>query len=73
MELEDVGTWTRSEVSNIKLRMEVGYYGGLVCGISLTIEYEIDQTRYYYTTTIYEATEIYVKYKPDFYVKVNRQ
>ena len=73
MELEDVGTWTRSEVENIKLRMEVGYYGGLVCGISLTIEYEIDQTRYYYTTTIYEATEIYVKYKPDFYVKVKNQ
>lgn len=73
MELEDVGTWTRSEVSNIKLRMEVGYYGGLVCGISLTIEYEIDQIRYYYITTIYEETEIYVKYKPDFYVKVKNQ
>jgi len=73
MELEDVGTWTRSEVENIKLRMEVGYYGGLVCGISLTIEYEVDKIRYYYTTTVYEETEIYVKYKPDFYVKVNRQ
>lgn len=73
MELTDVGTWTRSEVSNIKLRMEVGYYGGLVCGISLTIEYELDEIRYYYTTTVYEAKEIYVKYKPDFYIKVARQ
>lgn len=73
MTLDDVGTWTRSEVSNIKLRMEVGYYGGLVCGISLTIEYEINQIRYYYTTTVYEEKTINVKYKPDFYVKVNRQ
>jgi hypothetical protein len=53
--------------------MEVGYYGGLVCGISLTIEYEINQIRYYYTTTVYEEKIINVKYKPDFYVKVNRQ
>lgn len=39
-------------------------------GISLTIAYELNQIRYYYTTTIYEATEIRVKYKPDFYAKV---
>ena len=51
--------------------MEVGYYGGLVCGITLTISYEIDKIRYYYTTTIYEATNISVKYKPDFFIKID--
>lgn len=44
----------------------------MIYGISLVIEYEINATRYYYTTTVYEAKEIYVKYGPDFYVKVNR-
>ena len=51
--------------------MEVGYYGGLVCGITLVISYEVDKTRYYYTTTIYEATNISVKYKPDFFIKID--
>lgn len=71
MELDDVGTWTRAEVEDIKLRMEVGYYGGLVCGITLIISYEVDKIRYYYTTTIYEATNISVKYKPDFFIKID--
>ena len=42
----------------------------MIYGISLVIEYEIAAMRYYYTTTVYEAKEIYVKYEPDFYVKV---
>ena len=71
--ISDCGTWTRSEVDNIKLRFTVGYYGGLLLGVSLTIEYELDQTRYYYTTTVYEEKTINVKYKPDFYVKVKNQ
>ncbi|MBP5471006.1 MAG: hypothetical protein J6Z11_17385 [Candidatus Riflebacteria bacterium] len=45
----------------------------MIYGISLVIEYELNQTRYYYTTTVYEEKTINVKYKPDFYVKVKSQ
>ena len=45
----------------------------MIYGISLVIEYELDSIRYYYTVPVYEAKEIYVKYKPDFYIKVARQ
>ena len=73
LEMTNCGTWIRSDLNNIKLRCTVAYYGGGVGGISLTIEYEINAIRYYYTTTVYEAKTISVKYKPDFYVKVNNQ
>ena len=63
----------RADLDNIKLRCTVAYYGGAVGGISLTIEYEINATRYYYIVSVYEAKTISVKYKPDFYVKVNNQ
>lgn len=36
------GSWTRSELSNLILRMSVGYYGGLIAGATLTIEYETE-------------------------------
>ena len=67
------GTWTRSELNNLTFVVTVGYYGGMIYGISLVIEYEVDAWRYYYTVPVYEAKEIFVKYKPDFYVKVNNQ
>lgn len=73
LEMSDCGTWTRSDLNNIKLRCTVAYYGGGVGGISLTIEYEVSSIRYYYVVPVYEAKDIVVKYKPDFYVKVNNQ
>jgi len=52
--LEDIGTWTRAELQNAKLRHTVGYYGGLVCGITWEVVYEIPSTGnlYYWTYTI---------------------
>ena len=34
------GSWTRSEVDDMRLRFEIGYYGGLVNGATVEIEYE---------------------------------
>lgn len=45
----------------------------MVYGISLVVAYELNQTRYYYTATVYEAKIIYVKYAPDFYIKTSGQ
>lgn len=36
----DTGTWTRSELDDLRLRFEIGYYGGLVNGATVTITYE---------------------------------
>lgn len=36
------GTWTRAELQSAKLRFTVGYYGGLVCGITWNVTYEVD-------------------------------
>lgn len=33
------GSWTRAEIDNLVLHTEYGYYGGLVAGATLTIEY----------------------------------
>lgn len=43
------GSWTRSEIDNLQLVMAVGYYGGLIVGATLTIEYETDKQ---YTASI---------------------
>lgn len=34
------GSWTRSELDDLTLRMSVGYYGGLIAGATLSISYE---------------------------------
>lgn len=34
------GTWTRAELDTLKLRLSVGYYGGLIAGATLSITYE---------------------------------
>lgn len=44
--ISDPGTWTWSELQNAKLRFTVGYYGGLVCGISWYVTYKIDGLTY---------------------------
>lgn len=56
--LEDIGTWTRDELQNAKLRHTVGYYGGLVCGVTWTVTYESPSTGniYYWTYTISNIT-----------------
>lgn len=71
--ITDCGTWTRSDLDNLTFVVLVGYYGGMIYGISLDIEYEVPGIKYHYTTTVYEAKTISVKYKPDFYVKVGNQ
>lgn len=37
------GTWTRSELDTLVLHTEYGYYGGLVAGATLTVEYSAEQ------------------------------
>lgn len=40
--ISNPGTWTRAELQNAVLRFTVGYYGGLVCGITWSVTYEVD-------------------------------
>lgn len=42
----DVGSWTRSELDSLTLHTEYGYYGGLVAGATLTINYILDTPSY---------------------------
>lgn len=44
------GNWTRSEIDNLQLVMAVGYYGGLIVGATLTIEYSAERS---YSATIF--------------------
>lgn len=37
-----VGSWTRSELDEFVMRLSLGYYGGLIAGATLTVEYEAD-------------------------------
>lgn len=48
------GTWTRAELQNAILRFTVGYYGGLLCGITWNVTYTVPSTGndYYYTYTL---------------------
>lgn len=40
----DCGTsWTRQELDNLIMRLSLGYYGGLIAGATLTIEYETEK------------------------------
>lgn len=50
--ISNPGTWTRAELQDAILRFTVGYYGGLVCGITWTVTYEMDG----YTYTISNIT-----------------
>lgn len=34
------GSWTRAELDTLKMRLSLGYYGGLIAGATLTVEYE---------------------------------
>lgn len=37
-----VGSWTREELDNFVMRLSLGYYGGLIAGATLTVEYEAE-------------------------------
>lgn len=52
------GTWTRAELQNAILRFTVGYYGGLLCGITWNVTYTVPSTgnEYYYTYTLTNVT-----------------
>jgi hypothetical protein len=56
------GTWTRSEIDNLKLRFTIGYYGGLVNGATVTITYKYDDITY--TITIDNSTATTVTANP---------
>jgi hypothetical protein len=36
----DCGSWTRSELDELKMRLSLGYYGGLIAGATLSITYQ---------------------------------
>lgn len=42
----NTGTWTRAEIDDLKLRFEIGYYGGLVNGATVTITYTWSDVKY---------------------------
>lgn len=45
------GSWTRSELDELILHTTYGYYGGLVAGCTLTIEYSVGDASYQVTLT----------------------
>lgn len=47
--LSNIGTWTRDELQDAKLRFSVGYYGGHLFGITWTVTYQV--SGYMYTIT----------------------
>ena len=46
--MSNVGTWTRQELQNAKLKFTVGYYGGRLGGITWSVTYSIPSTTQYY-------------------------
>ena len=50
------GTWTRSEVDDMRLRFEIGYYGGLINGATVTISYEWNDIKWTVTVSGNNAT-----------------
>ena len=35
------GTWTRAELDTLVMRLSLGYYGGLIAGATMTVEYSL--------------------------------
>lgn len=48
MTISNVGTWTREELQNAKLRFTVAYYGGRIKGITWTVNYSTTSSSQYY-------------------------
>lgn len=63
--MSNVGTWTRQELQNAKLKFTVGYYGGRLGGITWSVTYSIPSTTQYYweytLTNVSADHTIYVK------------
>lgn len=47
----DVGSWTRSELDTFKMRLSLGYYGGLIAGATLVVNYDMADPSYSVTLT----------------------
>lgn len=43
------GTWTREEIDDMILRFTIGYYGGLVNGATVIVNYTYEDSKYIYT------------------------
>lgn len=69
--LTDCGSWTRDELQSAKLRFYVGYYGGLLGGISWHVAYTCDGIHTYRLTNVVADHVILVKPSSQLYVKVN--
>lgn len=48
--MSNVGTWTRDELQNAKLKFTVGYYGGRLGGITWSVSYSMPTDNPYYWT-----------------------
>lgn len=60
MTLSNVGTWTRDELQNAKLRFTVGYYGGHMDGVTWTVVYSTSSSGYYYRYTLTNINDDHV-------------
>lgn len=71
--ISNPGTWTRAELQSAILRFTVGYYGGLVCGITWTVTYEMDGYTYTISNITADHTIVVVSSGPSYtlYAKVN--
>lgn len=70
--MTNCGTWTREELQSAKLRFLVGYYGGLLCGITWYVSYSVDG--YTYTISNIGADHVLVLgsgSNQKVYIKVN--
>ena len=50
--LDNVGTWTREELQEARVKFTVAYYGGRVGGISFNVAYSADADGYYTYTLV---------------------
>lgn len=57
--LSNVGTWTRTELQNAKLRFRLAYYGGRLLGVTWSVTYTTP-SEHYYTYTISNVTGTHV-------------
>lgn len=52
------GTWTVAEVKDMRLRFEIGYYGGLINGATVNITYTFNTTKW--RITVSNSTDVSV-------------
>lgn len=75
--IDNCGTWSRSELNSATLRHTVGYYGGLVLGITWEVTYStgsgVDHYTYTYTVSGNSTIAVVIggSAQPKLYVKNN--